>query len=325
MISNYRDFLNEAARSKFPSYKVGDFVLTNGWVEFGWKSNLTSSWDTYTRYIADSVAGALCKIVEVNLEKKEYVLEFAGGILRSEYIRNSRGRSYSSEIGFDPSRKIYLRLKKESEVTTEGLAEAQKILQSLEYKPGDEVSVKISNEKTVTRKLIGVAIKASLESGKISYLISSIIGSVESSRIEKEVNLDSEEARNVLAEEIAKVLGTKIIEKTNSEFIYDIAKVEGKELITGVLYFNGDAAREKFQSDLQKFIDSKLDENLQKIMYKGESSQVKVKEVSSTMGRWYKADIPVNKIIQAARNIGINIKEFLEKKRGKITGDKYGL
>jgi hypothetical protein len=43
------------------------------------------------------------------------------------------------------------------------------------------------------------------------------------------------------------------------------------------------------------------------------------------MSSWYKAKITAQKIVQAARNIGIDVAEFLEKKRGVITGKKYGL
>jgi hypothetical protein len=60
-------------------------------------------------------------------------------------------------------------------------------------------------------------------------------------------------------------------------------------------------------------------------MYNGESSEVKVIGISSSMGRWHRGKISAQKVIQAARNIGINVKEFLEKKKGTITGKKYGL
>ncbi len=333
-IKDFEAFLNEAARPKFPVYKVGDEVLLLGYHEFQYSTKVpVIKWETYNKYATYSETGAMGKIVVVDAEKKEYVIEFTGGILKTVY-RGRRGGSGSNFYQGNTRTAdknlplIYLRVK-QIDISTEGLSEIQKLLKANQFSSNEKVTVKVSGEKSVTRNIIGVSLAKTLENKKLTYLIDGVSGTVPINLIEKEIDISDEVAQDLLAEEIAKVLGTKVEETSgtglNREFIYEIAKLEGKSLVTGNLFFKNENEREKFVADLQKFIDKSLDKNLQKIMYNGESSEVKVIGISSSMGRWHRGKISAQKVIQAARNIGINVKEFLEKKKGTITGKKYGL
>jgi hypothetical protein len=329
MIENFDTFLNEAARTKFPEYKVGDLVIISKYHEFQWKTNLTSkSWETYSKYAISSSLGMIGKIAAIDNEKKEYAVEFIAGLLQNVY----RGRRTSTPSYTIPdgtrSNLAYLRVK-QNQLETEGVDIIQKLLKDDPYTPNEKVSVRISGEKSVTRKLIGVSIAKSIENKKLTYLIEGVSGTVESKYIQKEILIEDETSKDILAEEIAKILKTKYIDITgtgeNKEYVFDIGKVDGKELIQGTLYFKNDSERDQFCDDLQKFIDKKLDKNFQKVMNRGESSEVKVIKIGSSMSRWHKGTIYANKIVQAAKNLGINVKEFLEKKKGNIAGRKFGL
>jgi hypothetical protein len=324
MIKKFDTFLNEAVRIKFPEYNVGDLVIIGTYHEFQWKTNLTSkSWETYSKYATSSTLGVLGKIAAIDTEKKEYAVEFVSGVLQVVYRGRSSNTSYAVPDG--KSRTLaYLRVK-QNQLTTEGVNEIQKLLKNNEYVYDEKVSVKISGQKSVTRNLVGVSITKSIENKSLTYLINGVSGAVESKYIEKEIDLDDETARDILAEEIAKVLDTKYLEMKGSEYVFEVAKMEGKDLIKGIMYFKDDAERDRFCDDLQKFIDKRLDKNFQKVMNGGEASDVSVTKIGASMGNWYKGVIRKEKILQAARNLGINIKEFLEKKRGVITGKKYGL
>ena len=328
MIKKFESFINEAARPKFPIYKVGDEVLLLGYHEFQYSTKVpVIKWETYNKYATYSETGAMGKIVIVDTEKKEYVIEFTGGILKTVY-RGRRGGSGSNRTADKNLPLIYLRVK-QIDISTEGLPEIQKLLKANQFSSNEKVTVKVSGEKSVTRNIIGVSLTKTLENKKLTYLIDGVSGTVPVNLIEKEIDISDVVTQDLLAEEIAKVLGTKVEETSgtglNREFIFEIAKLEGKSLVTGDLFFKNENEREKFVADLQKFIDKSLDKNLQKIMRDGESSEVKVIGISSGMGRWYRGKISAQKVIQAARNIGINVKEFLEKKRGAIAGKKYGL
>jgi len=328
LIKNFDSFINEAVRTKFPEYKVGDEVLLLGYREFQYSTKVpVVKWETYNKYATYNETGAMGKIVVVDTEKKEYVIEFTGGILKTIY-RGRQGSNASYRTADKNLPLIYLRVK-QIDISTEGLSEIQKLLKANQFLSGEKVTVKVSGEKSVTRNLVGVSLAKTLENKKLTYLIDGVSGTVPANLIEKEIDISDEVAQGLLAEEIAKVLGTKMEETRgsglNRDFIYEITKLEGKSLITGELFFKNDSEREKFVVDLQKFIDKSLNKNLQKIMRDGESSEVKVIGISSGMSRWHRGKISAQKVIQAARNIGINVKDFLEKKRGTITGKKFGI
>jgi hypothetical protein len=328
LIKNFDSFINEAVRTKFPEYKVGDEVLLLSYREFQYSTKVpVVKWETYNKYATYSETGAMGKIVVVDTEKKEYVIEFTEGILKTVY-RGRQGSNASYRTADKNLPLIYLRVK-QIDISTEGLSEIQKLLKANQFSRGEKVTVKVSGEKSVTRNLVGVSLAKTLENKKLTYLIDGVSGTVPVNLIEKEIDISDEVAQELLAEEIAKVLGTKMEETRgsglNRDFVYEITKLEGKSLITGELFFKTDSEREKFVVDLQKFIDKSLNKNLQKIMRDGESSEVKVIGISSGMSRWHRGKISAQKVIQAARNIGINVKDFLEKKRGTITGKKFGI
>ena len=328
LFANFDTFLNETVRTKFPEYKVGDEVLLLGYHEFQYSTKVpVTKWETYNKYATYSETGAMGKIAVVDTEKKEYVIEFIGGILKTIY-RGRQGSNASYRTADKNLPLIYLRVK-QIDISTEGLPEIQKLLKANQFSSSEKVTVKVSGEKSVTRNLVGVSLAKTLENKKLTYLIDGVSGTVPINLIEKEINISDNVAQELLAEEIAKVLGTKMedIKGTglNREFIYEIARLEGKSLISGDLFFKNDNTRTKFEEDLQKFINKNLDKNLQRVMRGGESSEVKVIDVSSGMSIWYRGKISAEKVIQAARNIGINVKDFLEKKRGTIAGKKYGL
>lgn len=321
MIKKFDSFLNEAARTKFPEYKIGDMVIIGSYHEFLWKTDLSRNWESYSKYATSSSLGALCKVAAIDTEKKEYAVELVDGILQTVYRGRRGGGSYVTSEG---GRLVYLKAK-QNQLTTEGIDIIQKLLKDNEYNPDEKVSVRISGEKSVSRKLEGVSIMKSIENKKLTYLVNGVSGTVEGKYIEKEVNVDDETSRDILAEEIAKILNTKKVEQRGNEYVYEVAKVDGKELIQGILFFKDDAERDKFADELQKFIDKRLDKNFQKVMNNGESSDVKVIKMGPGTYSWQKGTIKVDKIVQAAKNLGINVKEFLEKSRGRISGKKFGL
>jgi hypothetical protein len=323
MIKKFNSFLNEAARSKFPEYAVGDLVIIGKYHEFQWKSNLASkSWETYSKYATSSSLGMIGKIAAIDTEKKEYAVEFVSGVLQSVY----RGRSSSTTAVPDGkyAKLAYLRVK-QNQLATEGLTEIQKLLKDDTYEPGEMVSVRLNGEKSVTRKLEGVSIMKSIENKELTYLIKDVTGTVKSSNIESEIDIKDDIAASLLAEFVAKTLGTTLEKEESTDFVFSVSKLEGKDLVKGNLYFKDDSTRDKFCEDLQKFIEKKLDKNFQKVMNGGESSEVFVTKIGASMYSWYKGTIKKNKIVQAARNLGINVKEFLEKNRGRVTGKKFGL
>jgi len=331
IFKNYREFgslINEA-RSKFPAFKVGDFAIIgrDEHQEFAYKNNLSRKWETYAKYGTYRSQGVLCKIVEVNLEKKEYVAEFVDGIVKTVYRGGRSGGGYSVPNGTNRNL-AYLRVR-ENQLSSEGVSEIQELLKKNEYRTGEKVSVKVSGEKSVTREIQGVAIAKSIENKELTYVISGISNEVKASLIEKEIEIDTPEAKELLAEEIAKTLKTKVNKITgsgsNEEFVFDIYKLEGKNLIDGFLYFESEESRAKFCEELKKFIDKRLNKNLQKVMKQGEASSVKVVNISPSMSSWYRGSIKADKIVQAARNLGIDVKAFLEKKRGQITGKKFNI
>lgn len=329
IFKNYREFgsVNEA-RSKFPAFKVGDFAIIgrDEYQEFAHKNNLSGKWETYSKYGTYRSQGVLCKIVEVNLEKKEYVAEFVDGIVKTVYRGRSSG--YYSVPNGNNRNLAYLRVR-QNQLTSEGVSEIQALLKKNEYQPGEKVSVKVSGEKSVTREIQGVAIAKSIENKELTYVISGISNEVKASLIEREIEINTPEAKELLAEEIAKTLKTKVDKITgsgsNEEFVFDVYRLEGKSVITGFLYFESEESRAKFCEELKKFIDKRLDSNLQKVMNGGEASPVEVINVSPSMSSWYRGNIKADKIVQAARNLGINVKAFLEKKRGQITGRKFNI
>jgi hypothetical protein len=332
IFKNYTEFgsINEGARSKFPAFKAGDFAIIgrDEYQEFAHKNNLSRNWETYSKYGTSRSQGVLCKIVEVNLEKKEYVAEFVDGIVKTVYRGRSSGSGYYLVPNGSNRNLSYLRVR-QNQLTSEGVSEIQELLKKNEYQPGEKVSVKVSREKSVTREIQGVAIAKSIENKELTYVISGISNEVKASLIEKEIEIDTPEAKELLAEEIARTLKTKVdkISGTglNQEFIFDIHKLEGKSLINGIMFFESEESRTKFCEDLKKFIDKRLDSNLQKVMNGGEASTVEVINISSSMSRWYRGSITADKIVQAARNLGINVKAFLEKKRGQIAGRKFNI
>lgn len=324
-MKKFDEFVNEA-RKKFPEHKVGDLLLAGNYHEFQWKNSVDStSWETYYKYASSKWQGALLKVVKVDIEKKEYVAEFIGGILKTVYRGRSSGGSFLPYT--DTNRKIYLRVKHSDKLSQEGTSEALKFLENNVLKPREKVSVRLSKDRSVTRDVIGVSLIKSIEEKKLHYEIEGVSGAVSIDRIEKEIDVTDDTAVNLLAEEIGKITGAKIDEikgsGSNTEFVFDTEELEGKDLITGKLYFKNISEKDKFCEDLKKFIESKLDEKLQKVMNGGEASVVNVTNTSSSI--WRRGIIKKSKIVQAARNLGINIQEFLEKKKGVITGKKYGL
>ena len=317
MINNFDNFINEAARAKFPAYKEGDEALILGFHEMrvSWNNYPNIRWSTYDKYVCYENFGAVVKILKVDLEKKEYIVEGVTGVLTESPIRGRSGSKPKS-----PSKAI-LKVK-QSMLSTEQLAEAKEFLDDRIFADNEEVSVELTG-KSMSRKIVGIALGKTLETRKIHYLVKDVAGVVPEEKISKEVKVD-ENAIQLLAEEIAKVLDVKM-EKDDSKFIYDVSNAEGNELIKGKIYFKSTSEREKFESEMEKFLEKWMNKDFQKIMNNGEVSTVSVKKHGNSSYSWNKGELKQDKVVQAARNIGINVEEFLEKKKGSISARKFGL
>ena len=318
-LQDYREFINEA-RIKFPAYHVGDVLIIGGhhigsYVEFS-KASLISS-QRSSIYATYTSQGVLCKITEIDLQKKEYKVEYIDGIAKEVY----RGRHKENYL--NPNFKTYLKVK-QNQLTEKGVSEIQELLKKKEFNAGELVSVKISQDRYVTREIIGLSISESIQNRELTYAIKDVTYYVKSSLIEKDVNIGMQEAEELLAKEIAKVLDTKLVDENDLYFSFDIYRLIGSEIIEGSLFFRTAEERTKFCKDLQTLIDDRLDANLQKVMNDGELSSVKVRDIAAG-NKYYMGKITPKKIVQAAKNLGINIKEFLEKKRGQITGKRFNI
>lgn len=325
MINNFDIFLNEAKR--FPNYKVGDYVIIKDYHEFKFKRGKDHVWDNYEKLINYADLGCLLKIADIDNEKKMYICEFVEGVIRISYKRGSSYRAKEryispNERNTHDNTPYYLAIK-EKEFTTEGVDTILRLLKGHELiKSRDKVSVS-GTEKSLTREMIGVAVSKSISSNKLHYRIDGISNSVSEDSIEIEHTMD-DTAIELLAKEISSKLNVDIEEVENNRFIYDVYEVNLNGITNGKIYFRSADDRKEFFEKFQKFLEENSDKQLQKVMKEGEESKLSVKAETGT-GRWYMANIPKEKIAQAARTIGINVKEFLDRKKGTIAGRKYGL
>ena len=55
------------------------------------------------------------------------------------------------------------------------------------------------------------------------------------------------------------------------------------------------------------------------------SASAGVLDMSKPTSEWAYPEISKDKVVEAAKNLGINVPEFLEKRKGNIAGKDYGV
>lgn len=323
MIFDFSSFLNEAAGKRFPAYKVGDHVIikTDGYATFITKRELSSKWDKFWKVIFYKDSGVYGKIAEIDEEKKEYTVEAIDGVVETSTGSSRHSNTTPSKAG--DSWMKYIKVK-QKDLTTEGVKEIEKFIKEAKYKAGNSVAFE-TNGKIAIRKVVGLQIMKSLENNEPTYKLEGLATPFKETDLEEETDLDKD-SQNAVADEIAKTLGIKIEETNHREFSFSCIKMEGEKLITGKLYFKDVESRNTFLEDLKKFVESNLNKDLQKIMNEGEPAHVSVKTpTTGPIYSWERGSVKREKVVQAAKNIGIKVKEFLHSKRGTLSGKKFGI
>ena len=235
--------------------------------------------------------------------------------------------TYYRIVGFD------------KDFTKEGVDEFLKIAKEAKFQAGDEVDipektklVKLKSEenvpdksvvKHISHKIFSLAVDYTLQEGEPCYYIDKL-GIIKESNISSKQNL-SEESIEAVAQEIANKLKTKIKLDPDSDkiqFGYQefTIKMESNysSLITGGFNINKENSL-KFQEEMKKLINKYATPESQKAFGKAIKFDAKLSEDR------YDASIKRADIVNAARNLNVDIDQVLHDKRGKINMRKFGV
>jgi hypothetical protein len=323
MFDNFQQFNEAAGQPKKPaSFHVGDLVKTT---EFYYGSNRRGE----TFYA--SYGGAILEIesVAVKSGKWYYECKIVNGLLMKNEKRSASTPTKNSNwykiVGFD------------KDFTKEGVDEFLKIAQEAKFQSGDEVDipektrlVKLKSEENVpnksvikhtSNKIFSLSVDYTLQEGEPCYYIDKL-GIIKESDINLKQSL-SPEAIEALAKEIAKELKTETkLDSNKFQFGYQefTIKMESNysSLITGGFNINRENSL-KFQEDMKKLINKYATPESQKAFGKAVKFEAKLSDDR------YDASINQEEIVNAARNLKIDIDQVLHDKRGKINMRKFGV
>ena len=322
MINNFQQF-NEAAAQpkKTATFHVGDLIKTT---EQPYYSSNRRGETFYSSY-----GGAILEVksVEVKSGKWQYTCDIVSGLLMKNNKRSSSTPTSNSNwykiVGF------------EKDFTKEGVDEFLKIAKDAKFQAGDEIDIpektKLVNNngsanviaKHVSSKIFSLSVDYTIQEGEPCYYIEKL-GVIKESDISSKQNL-SEEAIEAVAREIANVLKTEIKLNTDSnkiQFGYQefTIKMESNysSLITGGFNVNREDSL-KFQEEMKKLINKYATPESQKAFGKALKFDAKLSDDK------YDASIKSEDVVNAAKNLKIDIDKVLHEKRGKINMRKFGV
>ena len=305
--------------SKPPLFEEGDYVmLTSGIYRRKWKTS--STWDRSDKFQIwrEEGGGALCKVVKVEGagSKSFYTLELIEGYL---ILYNSRYYKGSSSAIANNS---YLIGAEQKQLTKEGVEEFMKLVKNKRFNNGEEISAK-GADKSITAEIVAVAVGATLEKKAIYYKLKNVSNNFPETSLEPEFKIGAEEIE-VIANEISKKLNVKIYELEDNRVIFNVKRINLSEKMDGFLFVKDTEKEKEFSDELKKLIEKYVTPEFQKIMKEGNAVTFRVKEPNSDH-KLYKGSINNDKLNQAARTLGIDVKELLQRKRGIVSGKKFGL
>jgi hypothetical protein len=149
--------------------------------------------------------------------------------------------------------------------------------------------------------------------GSTVYL-GSKLNSAKQDDIVSEEEFDEEQEKLIIGE-IEKKIGVKLEKKRDyyemSGEVYDLSDVKG------YLCFKNEADFEKFADELKKFIESKMDKNLQ--------IAADHKITFPTRASYHDGNLKTKRIQEVARALKIDYKELFAKKKGYLGAKKLGI
>jgi hypothetical protein len=311
----FEEWLNENEKTpkKAATFKKDDVVFVkdkNYFVTRRWQSDPGKRKEYYPQ--GESI---LAKITEVAVTSGRwvYTLEIVAGIARVWETRVSGTRDYGVKSWNKTIQAV------QTNLTSEGVTETLKILESAIYKIDDKVTF---NEKTYF--INGVDPDQSLKDKQPCYFLKSDIqgtttqllnrNSVPQDDLTSEEEFDEEQEKLIIGE-IEKKIGVKL-EKRSEYYemggeVYDLSKV------SGYLCFKNEADLKKFADELKKFIESKLDKNLQKV--------ADYRIAFPTSSSYHTGNLKNRRVQEVARALKIDYKELFAKKKGYLGAKKLGI
>jgi hypothetical protein len=306
MIGKFNDWLNEAGEPKRPPlYKVGDRVVATG---DGVRVDTWNGWK-------HGWGKVYCEItsIEGKSGKWIYFMKMVAGYYNVYASNRGGSEKFSNKEVKAP----------QANVTAEGSEEIEKFIKAAKYKTDDVVAYILNTpqgELNRSGQIVGISIEDSLKNGKVYYAFKDLSNGVPESSIEEDITVD-EAKENLIGEEIARLAKVEITEFKEKSIAYDVQAYDIKDNVSGIMFFRKPEDLDKFTGELQKLVDKYKDPVLQSTMNYGVPIDVKVTSNRS----WRGGSIERKNLKNAAKNLKINIKELLDKFRGKLAGDKFGV
>lgn len=328
MFNNFDDFLNEG--KKYPDFAVGDIVKTASY-EYDYGSSMYKAFNT--------ICGAILIITEINQKsgKNYYTAKIEYGGFKNVQKRARYGTSYSDHM-FKSTGTIWGFAK---DFTKEGVDEFIKILKANDpkFKALDEISVakgavrldKNKNpsyttppyQKITSKKIKAIAVEQTLNTGEICYILSDDTYAVPEKYLSSETEVNDVQIIE-LSEEIGKILGAKIYKEDTNNIKYEVESIDESGFIAkGKMYFKTIEDKQSFAKEFVKLAKKYVDPEMKKVFSR--SASAGILDMSKPVSEWSYPELPKNKVVEAAKNLGIDVPEFLEKRKGNIAGKDYNI
>lgn len=328
MFNNFDDFLNEG--KKYPDFIVGDIVKTASY-EYDYGSSMYKAFNT--------ICGAILIITEINQKsgKNYYTAKIEYGGFKNVQKRARYGTSYSDYM-FKSTGTVRGFAK---DFTKEGVDEFIKILKASEpkFKLNDEISVSKgaerfdknknatyttpSYQKITTKTIKAIAVDQTIDREEICYILSDDTYAVSEKYLSSEVEVNDDQIAE-LSEEIGRILGAKIHNTSTNNIKYEVESLDESSFIAkGKMYFKNMEDKQSFAKEFTKLAKKYANPEMKKVF--GKSASAGVLDMAKPSSEWSYPEIAKDKIVETAKNLGIDIPDFLEKRKGKISGKKFGL
>jgi hypothetical protein len=302
---------NEKIPKKAATFKKDDVVFVKG-------NNYIMLWSKRKEYYpkGETILG---KITEVTATSGRwvYTLEMVAGIARVYESRRSGASEYTTKSSYKTIQAV------QANLTSEGVADTLKILATAIYKVDDKVTF---NEKTYF--INGIDPDQSLKDKQPCYFLKSDVrgstinisnrNSISQDEITTEEEFDEEQEKLVISE-IEKEIGAKLeLKNRGYDDSYELeAEVYDLSKVSGYIIFKNKADLEKFADELKKFIESRMDKNLQKV--------ADYKIALPTSSSYHTGELKRKRIQEVARFLKIDYKELFAKKKGYMGAKKLGI
>ena len=326
----FDDFLNEAdvvTPKKPAKFSVGDLVEPVG---------------TYFRIINgygrdkayNGCGGMIIKITKVEPKSGKWFYE--GTIEYGGYTRYSSGRSgYNSHLNISGTIGEF-----EKNFSSENVDKFLEIVKSPKFELKHQITIPQGvtvlpdkpreNDKvtkttqSLTTTIRCIAVNQTIATGEVCYAVDAwgVSGrSIKESNIEQELEVD-QSAKEIIAEEIANVLGVKMEpdnyhDDGNPNFKFFTTSLD--EPIKGKMYFKDFESANAFLDDLKSLVEKHLDKNL--IQF----GKPTVKSKLTHQNEYDYTSVTNDKLLQLARNIGIDVKDFIKKSSAKAFAKKHNI